>query len=102
MQIQKTKNLSEIISLGLVNTLPVFWCQANQKSLLVLQQIPKYPGKNVSTNTLCIRISPESEKYALDSIFQNLQISAYQWKRKAEFDKFFSVFTTIWVSGNRA
>ena len=40
-----------------------------------------------------------SQKYAVDSIFQNLRISSYRWKCKAEFDKFFSVFANIWVSG---
>ena len=68
----------------------------------MLQRIPKYPGKSVSSNTLRIRIPPEPEKYALDSEFENLRISAYQWKRKAEFDKLVSVFANIWVSGNRA
>ena len=97
---KKTRILSELISLGLVSTVPEFWRQTNQKLWLVLQRIPTYPGKSVSTNTLRIRISPEPEKYALDSVFQNLRISSYQWKRKAEFDKFFSIFANIWVSGN--
>ena len=90
--------------LGLVNTLQVFWRQTNQKSLLVLLRIPKYPGKvfPLIRCTLRIRISPEQEKYALDSVFQNLRISAYQRKYKAKFDKFFSVFANIWVNGNRA
>ena len=66
----------------------------------MLQRIPKYPDKSVSTNTLLVRISPESEKYALESIFQNLRLSSYQWKRKAELDKFFSVLANFWVSGN--
>jgi len=98
--IKTTKNLSEIISLGLVNALQAVWRQTIRKSLLVLQRIPKYPGKSVSTITLRIRISPKQEKYALNSVFQNLRISSYQWKRKAEFDKFFSVFANISVSGN--
>ena len=55
-----TKNLSEIAQ-GLVNTLKAFWRQTNQKSLLVLQRIPKYPSKRVSTDTLRIRIPPEPE-----------------------------------------
>ena len=70
------------------NTLEILWHQTNQKLLLVLQHIPKYTGKSASTNTLRIRISPEPEKYALDSVFQNLRISAYQWKRKTEFEQF--------------
>ena len=68
----------------------------------MLQRIPKYPGKSVSRNTLRIQIPPEPEKYALESVFPNLRISSYQWKRKAEFEKFFSVFTNIWTSGNGA
>ena len=80
--------------------LEVFWRQTNQKLLLVLQHIPKYPGKSVSTNKLRIRISPEPEKCTLSSVFQNLRISAYQWERKAEFETFFSVFANIWVCGN--
>ena len=82
--------------------LEVFWRQTNQKLLLVLQRMPKYPGKSVFTHTFCIRISPAPEKYALDSVFQNLRISSYQWKRKAEFETFFSVFANICVSGNGA
>ena len=82
---QTAKNLSEIISLGLINTLKVFWRQTNQKSLLVLQRTLKCPGKSVSTNTLRIRISPEPEKYTLDNVFPNLRTSSYQWKRKTEF-----------------
>ena len=54
----------------------------------MLQRIPKYPGKNISTNALRIRISPEPEKYALGSVFQNLRISAHQWKRKAKYLNF--------------
>ena len=65
------------------------------------QRIPKYLGKSVFTSTLSIRIYPEPEKYALDSVFQNLSISAYQWKRKAEFDKLLSAFANISVGGNR-
>jgi len=45
----------------------------------MLQRLPKSPGKIVSTNTLDLRISPEPEKFALDSVFQNLSISAYKW-----------------------
>ena len=67
----------------------------------MLQRIPKYPGKSVSTDTVHIRISPEPEEYLQDSASQYLRILAYQWKHKAEFDKFFSVFANIWVSGNR-
>ena len=68
----------------------------------MLQLIPKYPSKSVPTNTLRIRISPEPEKCAIDNVFQNLRMSANQWKRKAEFEKFFSVFANILVSGNGA
>ena len=50
----------------------------------MLQHIPKYLGKGVSINTLSIRFSPEPEKYTLHSVFQNLRIPMYQWKRKAE------------------
>ena len=83
-----TKHLSEIISQAFMNALQVFLYQANQNLVLALQRIPKYPNKVVSINSNF----SGARTCALLSVFQNLRVSSYKWRRKAKFDYFFPYF----------
>ena len=90
---QTTKNLSEIFfSRPRQYTLNIL-VPTQSKIVVGVAAYSKISRRKCFHRYAAIRISLEPAKYALDSVFQNLCISAYQWQCKAEFVKFFSVFT---------
>ena len=49
-----------------------------------------------------LQIYTFSKIYALGNILKNILFSSFQWERKAELDKFLSIFLFIGVIGNGA